>query len=151
MPVQTDRSISTRSRGSRASQDWSDLEQLQDLLIENYPIVVRGAIAEAQGEIDDEQVVRDVANRLIKAYPMFVRGVFEAVQENDFEEVEEEEEEESMGGRGGTEEEEEDTRRTRSFRGQQHRGSVTDPAHDRRLRPDTRRSLMRGSRSRRAA
>lgn len=99
---------------------------IEEDLIENYPILVRGVISEIGG---DSEIV---AEQLIQKYPVFVRGIIDAIQAGDIEEYADEEEEWEENNRPSS-------YRTRSFRDSgedrtTHRGEVTDPAHDRRLR-----------------
>jgi len=79
MRTDTNRSVSF-NRNQLRNVNFGHIEEE---LIDNYPILVRGVISEIGGfgEASD-----DIAEILIGKYPTFVRGVIEAFQAGDIEE-----------------------------------------------------------------
>jgi hypothetical protein len=112
--------------GLNAPESIDDVEQVFETLVQNYPILVRGVL---QAPTDEQ--LQLIAQKLIESYPVFVRGVIEACMEDDFDAIEQ--------SFGQDDEEEETTTSSRSngarsVSGEDRRGEVTDPAHDRRLK-----------------
>lgn len=121
----------TQLWGLNAPESIEDVEEVFETLVQNYPILVRGVLHSTQ----DKQL-QMIAQKLIESYPVFVRGVIEACMENDFQDIEEEFEQE------------EGASNTRSA---SHRGQVTNPSDDKRLKQNRGSRYGRSGRSRSSA